>query len=292
MYTYSIIIPHKNTPKLLQRCLDSIPKRNDLHVIVVDDNSDPGKVDFDHFPGYDRDDVELIFTKEGKGAGYARNVGMKHICGKWVLFADSDDYFYPDAFNELDNYCDSDFDIIYFYCNSRDGDTNEIIPDRVPDIRQGIEEKNYNQLRYRSFVPWGKLINKDLITKYNLAFEEIIASNDIWFSTMAGFYAKKIATISKPLYCATRNSGSLAFSPDINKIKSRVKAASKINNFLYQQGLQQYRQLGTKWIFYFFPKYPLLFIWAIFKLRYKGDTILYLRVLKRGLIKRMRELKG
>lgn len=64
MYTYNIIIPHKNSPKLLQRCLDSIPRRDDLHIIVVDDNSDSDKVDFEHFPGYDRNDVELIFTKE------------------------------------------------------------------------------------------------------------------------------------------------------------------------------------------------------------------------------------
>lgn len=64
MYTYTIIIPHRNIPKLLQRCLDSIPHRDDLHIIVVDDNSDPDKVDFEHFPGYDRNDVELNLLKK------------------------------------------------------------------------------------------------------------------------------------------------------------------------------------------------------------------------------------
>jgi glycosyltransferase involved in cell wall biosynthesis len=43
---YTIIIPHKNIPHLLQRCLDSIPRRNDLQIIVVDDNSDEDIVDF------------------------------------------------------------------------------------------------------------------------------------------------------------------------------------------------------------------------------------------------------
>lgn len=37
---YSIIIPHHNIPDLLQRCLSSIPQRNDLQVIVIDDKSD------------------------------------------------------------------------------------------------------------------------------------------------------------------------------------------------------------------------------------------------------------
>ena len=43
MYNYSFIIPHKNCPDLLQRCVDSIPERDDVQVIVVDDNSDDSK---------------------------------------------------------------------------------------------------------------------------------------------------------------------------------------------------------------------------------------------------------
>ncbi|MDR2475404.1 MAG: glycosyltransferase family 2 protein, partial [Bacteroidales bacterium] len=38
-FNYSIIIPHKDIPDLLRRCLDSIPYRNDLQIIIVDDNS-------------------------------------------------------------------------------------------------------------------------------------------------------------------------------------------------------------------------------------------------------------
>ena len=40
MVNYSIIIPHKNSADLLQYCLNSIPLRDDIQVIVVDDNSD------------------------------------------------------------------------------------------------------------------------------------------------------------------------------------------------------------------------------------------------------------
>ena len=92
-YTYTIIIPHKNAPLLLQRCLDSIPFRDDIQIIVVDDDSSSDVVDFMDFPGSSREDVEIIFTKEGKGAGYARNCGLLHARGKWLLFADADDFF-------------------------------------------------------------------------------------------------------------------------------------------------------------------------------------------------------
>ena len=37
---FSIIIPHHNIPGLLRRCLDSVPRRDDTEVLVVDDGSD------------------------------------------------------------------------------------------------------------------------------------------------------------------------------------------------------------------------------------------------------------
>ncbi|MFS2760521.1 glycosyltransferase, partial [Phocaeicola vulgatus] len=38
-YHYSIIIPHKNTPRLLERCLCSIPTWDEIQIIIIDDNS-------------------------------------------------------------------------------------------------------------------------------------------------------------------------------------------------------------------------------------------------------------
>jgi glycosyltransferase involved in cell wall biosynthesis len=86
---YSIIIPHKNIPALLQRCLNSIPRREDIQIIVVDDNSDSNIVDFEHFPGMDEPCVDVVFTKEGKGAGYARNVGLSKAKGKWLFIPEN-----------------------------------------------------------------------------------------------------------------------------------------------------------------------------------------------------------
>ena len=68
MINYSIIIPHKNIPNLLQRCLDSIPNREDVQIIVVDDNSDPNIVDFDKFHGLIICNVEVFFTNVGNVA--------------------------------------------------------------------------------------------------------------------------------------------------------------------------------------------------------------------------------
>lgn len=47
--TYSIVIPHYKIPELLVKCLLSIPKRDDVQIIVVDDHSPEG----DHYPEED-----------------------------------------------------------------------------------------------------------------------------------------------------------------------------------------------------------------------------------------------
>ena len=51
--------------------------------------------------------TEVLFTKEGKGAGYARNIGLSHARGKWIIFADADDFFTADCFTILNEYMDS-----------------------------------------------------------------------------------------------------------------------------------------------------------------------------------------
>ena len=127
MINYSIIIPHKNIPKLLQRCLDSIPVRDDVQVIVVDDNSDLDVVDFSNFPQWSGEHYETYFSKTTLFAGGARNVGMQHALGTWIVYLDADDLFAPQINAVLDKYKSSEADYIRFGLESRDCDTMQLI---------------------------------------------------------------------------------------------------------------------------------------------------------------------
>ena len=110
-YTYTFIIPHHNSPELLNRCLDSIPQRGDIQIIVVDDNSAEDKR-----PYIERDDVEVIYidAEHTKGAGRARNYGLKAAKGKWLLFADCDDFYNAGFLEVLDQYKDKNIDMLFF----------------------------------------------------------------------------------------------------------------------------------------------------------------------------------
>lgn len=231
-YNYTVIIPHKNVPDLLQRCLDSLPKRDDLQVIVVDDNSDPKKVDFDHFPGLNRKNTKVFFDKSGKGAGRARNIGLDNVEDtKWLFFADSDDFYNPILTEKMDQYLDSDADIIYFCVDSVDSDTLE------PSIRKriynghfsdAIKAGNENGLRCKLTVPWGKFIRYEIPKQSHYRFTEIPASNDAYFSLLCAFDAKKVLTDLDEVYTVTERKNSITSKPSFVNWKARFDEMKRV----------------------------------------------------------------
>lgn len=234
---YTIIIPHKNIPDLLRRCLNSIPRRDDIQIIVVDDNSDPEKVDFEHFPGVGEKCVEVYFTKEGKGAGYARNVGLKHAKGKWLLFADADDFFEDNFVVSLDKHCMSSFDVIYF--NSRDVDADSLEELSLDGFIQKYFSRQITKkmLPFYMVVPWGKLIKRDLIEKNKIYFEEISASNDVLFSYQIGCHTKNVEISSDIIYnYLLKRKGSLTSELSEDVFIIRFKAMINGNIYLKKHG--------------------------------------------------------
>lgn len=213
--TYSFIIPHHNTPDLLQRLVDSIPQRDDIEIIVVDDNSDEDKK-----AGISRSDVKTIFIdkEHTKGAGGARNVGMDAATGKWLLFADADDFYKPNFIEVLDEYMNDDIDILFFDVDSVDSTT--LLPDktnrssyqqRIVESFNGSKESVNNMLFFR-YAPWCKMISNNYVKKYNFQYEETSVNNDSFFALQTSYFATKWKVDKRILYTLTMCVGSITYS--------------------------------------------------------------------------------
>lgn len=204
-YTYSVIIPHKNAPELLAKCINSIPELDDVQIIVVDDNSDEHIVDFGHFPCSEYPNVEVYLTKESKGAGYARNVGMNHAKGKWLLFADADDYYTDELIKLFEYYRNiNDVDIVYFNCYGGDSLINrcEMYNSMMNDYMAGKKD-SINKIKYNWWVPWNKMFNSNFIKEHSLLFEEVMSGNDAKFCLLASYYAVNINIDTNMYYVST-----------------------------------------------------------------------------------------
>ncbi len=204
---YSIIIPHKNSPDLLSRCLASIPDRDDVQVIVVDDNSDKDKK-----PVVDAQKAELIFLDEehAKGAGRARNIGMEKAKGKWLIFSDSDDCYTEHLNAFLDKYAnDTDTDIVYLNvdCFNEKGET---WPHEINSIIKAfLKGKSHaeKRLRYGIWTPWSRMVRKEIVEKHQLRFDELLTCNDKMFCLKCSKLAQKMAVEPTVIYHYYRPAG-------------------------------------------------------------------------------------
>lgn len=235
VFNFTIIIPHYRIPKLLRRCLRSIPNRDDLQVLVVDDHSGE-ETEFQlrelekEFPH-----VYFIYSKENGGGGKARNVGLKHALGKYVLFADADDFFNYCINDILDEYRETDYDIVFF--NAGHIDTDTYLPTKRGTTLQTALKKykktgDMSCFKYLFGEPWCKLLRRDMIIENNITFEEIIVHNDTKFSYMAGFYANKVKFDNRALYCLADRSGSVSKGLTNEKLLIRTKVFAEKNRFL------------------------------------------------------------
>lgn len=240
MHSFSVIIPHHDIPQLLQRCLDSIPDTPDVQVIVVDDNSSEEKVDFKHFPGLERANVNCIFDKEGGGAGHARNIGLRHADGMWLVFADADDFFTKDAFDILNKHKDAPQDIILFKSTSVNSD--DLTPsDRFQDLNQAIDYALSGMISAKRAVlrrpgPVCKMFRNSYIQGKKIWFDETKVSNDTMFVTKASCWTgdEAVTVSDEVLYTVTTRRGSLIDGrlKDVDNFLSRLEVQIRQNRFL------------------------------------------------------------
>lgn len=281
MINYSFIIPHKNAPIFLQRCVNSIPRRDDIQIVVVDDNSSIDIVDRNSFKFDDERCIELIHTNGCKSAGAVRNEGLKQAKGKWILFADCDDFFNKGLLETTDQYIDSDLDALYFNVDCVDGESGE-----PSGVYQGYQQliadyKNNKSLleniRYAK-PPWTKMVRKEFLDRHHIQFEDVILGNDVWYSYQVGYFAKKIEVLDKRLYVYTINANSISFHRTVAKDVVQIETYVKQNAFFDFIGHPEWHINLPGWINYHWLKsnrkirYTFALLenaWRIYKVRNK-----------------------
>ena len=228
---YSIIIPHYNLPLLLTKLLDSIPRSKEFEVIVVDDKSDKyleeyaackQKYSESNIRFYDND-------SEKKSAGTCRNIGLLHATGKWILFADADDYFVENFLDILLKEKDREEDVIFFFPTSINIDSGEMA-DRHIEFSNILNayleeptEENELVLRFHMVTPCCKMIRHSLITDNNIVFGTSKVANDVLFCRQLGVYADKIAVVRKEIYVITLREGSITYIMDSDQFLERTQ---------------------------------------------------------------------
>lgn len=207
--TLSVIVPVHNVEKYLKRCLDSIliSSLADIEVICVDDGSTDGSAAI--LDGYAAKDKRVkVIRQENAGAGPARNRGLKEACGKYVAFADPDDFVAPNQFEVLVNAAEETKADIVGAGFARYDETGEKkisetrIKWRVKDLPRVFSARDAADRLFATFLPapWNKLFNREFIAKHGLKFQSLPRSNDLAFSFTALALADRLTVVDDTLY--------------------------------------------------------------------------------------------
>lgn len=205
----SVVIPVYNVEEYLGHCLDSVTGQTlkEIEILCVDDGSTDSS---GHILEWyrERDSRIRIFHQENRYAGCARNLGLSHATGKYVVFWDSDDFFEPEALEELYYKCEehqADLGV----CSAKRMDNasgliyktgvylaKKMLPKEQPFSKKEIPQYIFN---FTTNVPWNKIFRREFIQKHGLAFQPLRQANDVYFSMTALFLAERIIVVDKPL---------------------------------------------------------------------------------------------
>ena len=174
MPAISVIIPIYNVEKFLRKCLESVQKQTfqNWEAICVNDGSPDNSVEIvKEFA--QKDKRFKLVNKENGGLSDARNVGMQHATGEYVLYLDSDDFIHPQTM------------AITYNLAKRDGtDIVAFTYDRI--YRPQLMVRHFLKMDTDNVIP--KRINK----KYNLDKIPTLITDDIY-----AFATERMVNVSR-----------------------------------------------------------------------------------------------
>ena len=256
----SIVIPHYNSLQSLKRLLNTIPNKKEIQVIVVDDKSewDAGEWEL----------LEVTYPKvefyknmsDEKGAGVCRNIGLSKAVGKWLLFADADDYFTDNFYSYIEEYFQSENDIVFFVPTSIYEETGEtaarhvFFAERILRFLKDPSHKNELILRYEYEGPCSRLIKRAVVEENQIEFENVRYSNDVIFSMKVARCAEKIAADERLIYVITKSKNSLTATINPESAKTRldvfIRKTQYLRNVLPKEDFKILNINGMGWLLY------------------------------------------
>ena len=201
MVLISIIIPIYNVEQYVQRCLESVIAQENIDInlecIIVDDCSPDKSMHFVNsllakYKGKVR--FRIIKHEKNCGLSAARNTGILHANGDYVMFIDSDDYLLPNSIQYFVRYLNlyPDVDLIMGNVKSIKDDSLLIQNINEPLL---ISDRNVffqRFLRHDIYLfAWNKLIKRKMLIDNKIFFKEgIIYEDQCWsYQLFSSFYS-------------------------------------------------------------------------------------------------------
>lgn len=257
----SIVIPAYNVERYIKECLDSVPaamKQSDFErteIVVVDDGSTDGTGRIAEecaarFPNL------RVINQANAGVSSARNSGIRAAAGKYIIFADADDYFAPNALSTVYDYLrgNSGVDVLeYDFYKLRNEKMKARRGNFIPPAGKGQDIfRMWDKASLPYHVVWTRAIARELLLSRDLYFYEGILHEDEEWVPRVFAYAQKAAYLPVPVYVyRTNREGSIMstvdnkHSYDLLKVIDSLTAFDRDNNFSEEYSFALKRRISS-----------------------------------------------
>ena len=211
----SVIVPVYGVEAYLPKCVDSILNQTyeNLEIFLVDDGSPDGCPAICDRYGEKDKRIRVLHQKNG-GQSIARNNALDLCTGSYIIFADSDDWVEPDAYQILmERALETGAPMVCCGRYNVKENTGEKTLGLCPEKDEVIsgEEMLRRMFTWQNCdsAPWDKLYKAELFE--GLRFPVKSGYEDLGFLYRLVIRAEKVAMVPRPLYNYLQRRGSTSY---------------------------------------------------------------------------------
>jgi glycosyltransferase EpsH len=182
----SIIVPVYNSEMYLSTCIDSLLSQTyqNFEILLIDDGSTDNSGEICEI--YAQKDKRIrVYHQKNSGVSRARNVGLSHAIGKWIVFCDSDDAFFPNSLMILINKAQIRNDIEMVIAGYSIYDDNNTLVYQMDNHEDIIQDRDMGLMmmfkplycNYHGYI-CSKLYLRKIIEQNRICFDESIYFNE------------------------------------------------------------------------------------------------------------------
>lgn len=228
MEKVTIIIPVYNVEKYIKKCLVSVINQTykNIEILVVNDGTKDNSVEVIKKIIKETSDERIkLLEKENGGLSSARNYGLNHASGKYIMFVDSDDtinpYMVEKMVDKIEKYgldmVETNF--CYLYEQTK----------KIENVSGTMYDNKKEFLAKGRVLVSNKIFRRNIIEKNKLRFQEGVYYEDIGFTNKYILNSKKIGFIDYVGYNYLQRKNSITGS---NNFKGKLDIINVFENLI------------------------------------------------------------
>jgi len=232
---FSIIVPVYNAEKYLENTINSVLSQSftDWQLILVNDGSLDASLEIcERFAA--ADDRITVYNQKNAGPSAARNNGIAHAVGDYIMFLDSDDEYLPGALGAVAQViAETSTDIVMSSSKVINCDNGIVIheADYVLDLPVDNKEVFFTQIIGKRVAPGPcrYAVKREILHKNNILFPAgiTIAEDCLWLNQLLE-HIDSVAFNKKPFYQYNIHANSITTNISYSRLEDLMTVCQRL----------------------------------------------------------------